>query len=54
MAYGIHPNADTEPYLRGGFSEYMYILPGTSLFKIPEELPTDVAILVEEFAVAYH
>ena len=54
MAYGIHPNADTEPYLRGGFAETMYILPGTSLFKIPEELPTDVAIFVEEFAVAYH
>lgn len=54
MAYGIHPNADTEPYLRGGFAEYMYILPGTSLFKIPEELPTDVAVFVEEFAVAYH
>ena len=54
MAYGIHPNADTEPYLRGGFAEYMYILPGTSLFKIPEDLPTDVAVFVEEFAVAYH
>ena len=54
MAYGIHPNADTAPYLRGGFAEYMYIMPGTSLFKIPEELPTDVAVFVEEFAVAYH
>ena len=54
MAYGIHPNADTEPYLRGGFAEYMYILPDTSLFKIPEDLPTDVAVFVEEFAVAYH
>lgn len=54
MAYGIHPNADTAPYLRGGFAEYMYIMPGTSLFKIPEELPTDVAVFVEEMAVAYH
>ena len=54
MAYGIHPNADTAPYLRGGFAEYMYIMPGTSLFKIPEDLPTDVAVFVEEFAVAYH
>jgi threonine dehydrogenase-like Zn-dependent dehydrogenase len=54
MAYGIHPNADTAPYLRGGFAEYMYILPGTSLFKIPEGLPTDVAVFVEEMAVAYH
>ena len=24
MAYGLHPNADTPPYPRGGFSEYMY------------------------------
>ena len=48
MAYGIHPNADTAPYLRGGFAEYMYIMPGTSLFKIPEDLPTDVAVFVEE------
>jgi L-iditol 2-dehydrogenase len=54
MAYGIHPNADTAPFLRGGFAEYMYIQPGTSLFKIPEELPTDVAVFVEEMAVAYH
>lgn len=54
MAYGLHPNADTAPYLRGGFSEYMFIVPGTHLFKIPEDLPTDVAVFVEELAVAYH
>lgn len=54
MAYGLHPNADTAPFLRGGFSQYMYIMPGTTLFKIPEDLPTDVAVFVEELAVAYH
>jgi L-iditol 2-dehydrogenase len=54
MAYGLHPNADVKPYLRGGFAEYMYIRPGTHLFKVPEELPTDVAVFVEEMAVAYH
>jgi threonine dehydrogenase-like Zn-dependent dehydrogenase len=54
MAYGLHPNADVKPYLRGGFAEYMYIRPGTHLFKIPEEMPTDVAVFVEEMAVAYH
>ena len=54
MAYGLHPNADTPPYLRGGFAEYMYIMPGTHLFKVPEDLPTDVAVFVEELAVAYH
>lgn len=54
QAYGLHPNADTPPYLRGGFAEYMYIRPGTHLFKVPDELPTDVAVFVEEMAVAYH
>ncbi len=54
MAYGVYPNADTPPYLRGGFAEYMYIMPGTDLYKIPEDLPTDVAVFVEEMAVAYH
>ncbi len=32
----------------------MYIRPRTHLFKIPEEMPTDVAVFVEEMAVAYH
>lgn len=54
QAYGLHPNADTPPYLRGGFAEYMYIRPGTHLFKVPEDMPTDVAVFVEEMAVAYH
>ena len=50
----MHPNADTPPYLRGGFAEYMYIRPKTHLFKVPEEMATDVAVFVEEMAVAYH
>ena len=54
MAYGLHPNADTPPFLRGGWSEYLYIMPGTHLFKIPDDLPTEVAVFVEELAVAYH
>ncbi len=54
MAYGIHPNADTPPYPRGGFAEYMHLIPDTSVFKVPEGMPTDVAVFVEEMAVAYH
>ncbi len=54
MAYGIHPGADVPPHLRGGFAEYMYIAPGSSLFAIPDGMPTDVAVFVEEMAVAYH
>ena len=54
MAYGVYPNIDTPPYLRGGFSEYMFIFPGSVLFKIPEDMTTDVAVFAEEMAVAYH
>ena len=54
QAYGLHPNCETKPYLRGGFAEYMYVRPGTHLFKVPEEMPTDIAVFVEEMAVAYH
>ena len=54
MAYGIHPGADVPPHLRGGFAEFMYIAPGTSLFKIPDSVTTEVAVFVEEMAVAYH
>lgn len=54
MAYGLHPNADTPPYPRGGWAEHMVLVPGTHLFRIPDDLPTDVAVFVEEMAVAYH
>lgn len=53
MAYGVHPPAETPPFLRGGFAEYMYIFPNSTLFKIPEGMPTELAVLVEEMAVAY-
>jgi len=53
MAYGVHPTADTPPHLRGGFAEYMYIFPNSVLFKIPEDMSTDVAVFIEEMAVAY-
>jgi L-iditol 2-dehydrogenase len=32
----------------------MYVAPGSSLFAIPDAMPTDVAVFVEEMAVAYH
>jgi threonine dehydrogenase-like Zn-dependent dehydrogenase len=53
MAYGVHPTCDTPPYLRGGFAEYMYIFPNSTLFKIPENMSTGNAVFVEEMAVAY-
>lgn len=54
QAYGLHPGADVPPHVRGGFAEFMYLSPGTSLFKVPDEMSTDTAVFVEEMAVAYH
>ncbi len=54
IAYGLHPRADVPPNLWGGFAEYMHIAPGSSLFKIPDSMTTEVAVFVEEMAVAYH
>jgi threonine dehydrogenase-like Zn-dependent dehydrogenase len=53
MAYGVHPGVEEPPHLRGGFAEYMFIFPDSILFKIPEDMPTDIAVFVEEMAVAY-
>jgi L-iditol 2-dehydrogenase len=52
-AYGCHPSADVPPYLRGGWAEYMFIAPKTVLWKIPDSMSNDLALFVEEMAVAY-
>jgi len=35
--YG-HVRSDLPPYFTGGFAEYVYIKPGTGVFKIPEDM----------------
>lgn len=40
-------------HLYGGFSEYIYIEPGTRLYKIPDALPDKVAVLTEVLCVAW-
>ena len=52
-AYGCFPSCDEEPHLRGGWAEYMQIVPKTKLFKIPDDVSTDLALFTEEMAVAY-
>ena len=51
--YGNSLNAAREPSLFGGWSEYMYLLPGTPIFRVPNELPDRVAVLTEEMAVTH-
>ena len=50
--YGNNLSAKNAPHLFGGWSRYMYILPGSFLVKVPDELPSEVAVLTEIFAVS--
>lgn len=49
--YGNTISAADPPHLFGGWAEYLYVLPGSFVFRVPDDLPTDVAVLTEVFAV---
>jgi len=51
--YGNSLNAARPPHLFGGWSEAMYLLPGTPLFRVPDALPSEVAVLTEVMAVTH-
>lgn len=52
LDYGNLLNAKNPPYLFGGWSQYIYIVPGSFLVKVPDDLPSEVAVLAEIFAVS--
>ncbi|HTV60881.1 MAG TPA: zinc-binding dehydrogenase [Verrucomicrobiae bacterium] len=49
--YGNLLSAKNAPHLFGGWGQYLYVVPGSFLVKVPEELPSEVAVLTEIFAV---
>jgi threonine dehydrogenase-like Zn-dependent dehydrogenase len=49
--YGNNLCAKNPPHLFGGWSQYIYVLPGSFLVKVPDDLPSEVAVLTEIFAV---
>ena len=49
--YGNNLCAADPPHLFGGWSEYIYIVPGSFLVRVPDELPSEVAVLTEVMAV---
>jgi L-iditol 2-dehydrogenase len=51
--YGNSLNLSRAPGLFGGWSEYMYLLPGTPVFRVPEALPDEVAVITEVMAVTH-
>jgi L-iditol 2-dehydrogenase len=51
LDYGNTLSAADPPHLTGGWAEYMVVLPGSHLFRVPEGLPSPVAVLAELMAV---
>src|SRR6267378_526532 len=49
--YGNNMCAGDPPHLFGGWSQYMYIVPGSFLVRVPDDLPSEVAVLTEIMAV---
>jgi threonine dehydrogenase-like Zn-dependent dehydrogenase len=43
-AYGIGYRCDQPPHLLGGYAEFHYLRPRTTIFKLPEDLPTESVI----------
>jgi len=43
-AYGISYDCSVAPHLTGGYADYIYLRPGTAIFKIPEQLPTEAVV----------
>jgi threonine dehydrogenase-like Zn-dependent dehydrogenase len=50
--YGNNLSAKNPPHLFGGWSQYLYVVPGSFLVKVPDDLPPEIAVLAEIFAVA--
>jgi L-iditol 2-dehydrogenase len=51
--YGNSLTAAEPPHLFGGWGELLYLRPGTPIFRVPDELPTDVAVLTELMSVTH-
>ncbi|MFH0914700.1 MAG: alcohol dehydrogenase catalytic domain-containing protein [Chloroflexota bacterium] len=46
LGYGGSISAGTPPYLWGAYAEYMYLAPGSLVYRISEKVPAPAAVLV--------
>ncbi len=49
--YGNNISAKNPPHLFGGWSQYLYVMPGSFLVHVPNDLPSEIAVLTEIMAV---
>lgn len=51
--YGNSLSCNVPPSLTGGWSDYLYLLPNTPIFRVPSSLSDDVAVITEVMAVTH-
>jgi L-iditol 2-dehydrogenase len=51
--YGNSLHCGMAPGLFGGWSQYLYLLPRTPIFRVPDSLPDEVAVITEVMAVTH-
>lgn len=52
VGYGYrYGNIDAPPYFTGGFGDYLVLGPGTLLWRIPDDVPWEAAVIVEPFSM---
>src|ERR1700675_4963911 len=49
--YGNNISARNPPHLFGGWSQYLYVVPGSFMVRVPDDLPSEIAVLTEIMAV---
>lgn len=52
--YGNHFTADEAPHLLGGWSEYLYVRPDAFVYKVPDSLDAELAVMTELMAVTFN
>ena len=52
--YGNHFTSDEAPHLMGGWAEYIYVRPDAFVYKVPDSLDAELAVMTELMAVTYN
>ena len=49
--YGVYFPSNKWPHVTGGWAEHMYIFPGSFVYKVPEDMPAEIAVNIELMVV---
>ena len=52
LSYGTRASCARPPHLWGSYAQYMYLAPGTLLYKVPEGMPAEIANLLTRTSTA--